>query len=143
MLLPGFILIVSQTSLSLMFVVLGIILIGAIFSSTSKTKESLLRHRWTMSVAVLLASGAILLVMLPSAFNFFIDPNLQFLSSVSILTIVHGVVAAPAITLGLIYAFGDLPQKTKRWMQWAAILWVSSIILGLFLFLEMMGLLPF
>lgn len=143
MLLPSFILIVSQTSLSLMFVVLGIILIGAIFASTSKTKESLLRHRWTMSVAVLLASGAILLVMLPSAFNFYIDPNLQFLSSVSILTIVHGVVAAPAITLGLIYAFGDLPQKTKRWMHWAAVLWVVSIILGLLLFLEMMGLLPF
>lgn len=126
-----------------MFVVLGIVLIGMGFGSVMKTKEILLMHRWTMSAAVALSSGAILLVMLPSAFNFYVDTDLQFFSSLSIVTLIHGVIGVPAITLGLIYAFGDLPKKIKNWMRWAALFWVASLGLGIIVFLEMLGLLPF
>jgi uncharacterized membrane protein YozB (DUF420 family) len=126
-----------------MFVVLGIVLIGMGFGSVMKTKEILLMHRWTMSAAVALSSGAILLVMLPSAFNFYVDTDLQFFSSLSIVTLIHGVIGVPAITLGLIYAFGDLPKKVKNWMRWAAVFWVASLGLGIIVFLEMLGLLPF
>ena len=135
--------VVSQTTLTAMFVVLGIILIGIGFGSVSKNRESLLLHRWSMSVAVALASGAILLVMIPTAFNFYIDPDLQFFSSLSFFTLFHAVIGAFAITLGLIYAFGDLPQKLRRWMRWASIFWVGSLALGTIVFLEMLGLLPF
>jgi uncharacterized membrane protein YozB (DUF420 family) len=135
--------VVSQTTLTAMFVVLGIILIGIGFGVMSKNRESLLLHRWSMSVAVALATGAILLVMLPAALNFYIDPDLQFFSPLSLFTFVHVVIGVPAITLGLIYAFGDLPQKLRRWMRWTAIFWVGSLALGTIVFLEMLGLLPF
>jgi uncharacterized membrane protein YozB (DUF420 family) len=135
--------VVSQTTLTVMFVILGIILIGMGFGLVAKNKESLLMHRWSMSVAVALTSAAILLVMLPAAFNFYVDPDLQFLSSLSIMTLIHAIIGVLALTLGLIYAFGDLPQKVKRWMRWAAIFWVGSLVLGTIVFLEMLGLLPF
>jgi hypothetical protein len=57
--------------------------------------------------------------MLPAAYNFFIDPDLAILSQLSILTIFHAILGAPAIVLGVMYAFGDLPKHTKRWMRWA------------------------
>jgi uncharacterized membrane protein YozB (DUF420 family) len=137
------ILIVSETSLTLMLVVLGVLFIGISYGGFAKSKERILLHRWSMSVTVVLAIGVILLVMLPSAFNFYVDPNLQFFSSLSIITFIHAVAGVFAITLGLIYALGDLPQKVKQWMRWAAIFWAISLGLGLFVFLEMMGFLPF
>ncbi len=135
--------VVSQTTLTAMFVVLAIILIGIGFGRVSKNRESLLLHRWSMSVAVALSFMAILLVMLPTAFNFYIDPDLQFFSSLSLFTFIHLVIGVFAISLGLIYAFGDLPQKLRRWMRWTAIFWVVSLALGTIVFLEMLGLLPF
>ena len=135
--------IISQTTLTTMFVVLGIFLIGIGFGSVSKNRESLLLHRWSMSIGVAIASVAILLVMLPAAFNFYIDPDLQFFSSISLFTLVHGIIGVFGITLGLIYTFGDLPQKLRIWMRCASILWLGSFSLGTIVFLEMLGLLPF
>jgi uncharacterized membrane protein YozB (DUF420 family) len=129
---------VSQSTLTLMFVVLGIILIGMGFGLFAKNRESLLQHRWSMSAAVALGLGAVLIVMVPAAFNFYIDPDLQFFSLLSIVTIIHGVVGVPAIVMGIVYAFGDLPAKLKVWMRWAAALWVLTIILGVILFYQMM-----
>jgi hypothetical protein len=48
---------VSQTTLTLMLVVLGVVAIGIGFGYLTKTKESLLQHRWTLTVAVVLALG--------------------------------------------------------------------------------------
>ena len=125
-----------------MFVVLGILLMGIGFGFLAKSKESLLQHRWSMTVAIIIASAAIFLVMIPSAFSFYIDPDVEFFSTLSIMTIVHGVIGVPAIVIGVIYAFGDLPQKIKSWMRWAAAFWVISLLLGVIVFLEMLGLLP-
>ncbi len=126
-----------------MFVILGVLVIGVSYGLFAKTKERLFLHRWGMSVAVALSSVAILLVMMPSAFSYFIDPNLQFHSPLSILTIIHAVIGVPAVTLGLIYAFGDLPHRVRFWMRWAAVFWVASLVLGITIFMEMMGYLPF
>ena len=134
--------VISQATLTLMFVVLVILLIGIGFGLLTKSKENLQQHRWSMSVAIALASAAIFLVMVPSAFNFYIDPDVEFFSSLSIMTIIHGVIGVPAIVMGLIYAFGDLPKKVKSWMRWAAAFWIVSFALGVIVFLEMMGLLP-
>lgn len=134
--------VVSQATLTLMFVVLGILLVGIGFGLLTKSKESLLQHRWSMSAAVALASGAIFLVMLPSAFNFFIDPDVQFFSSLSIMTIIHAVVGVPALIMGVVYAFADLPKKVKTWMRWAAVFWIFTLALGVILFFQMMGLMP-
>lgn len=134
--------VLSQLTLTLMFVVLGILLMGIGFGFLAKSKESLLQHRWSMTVAIIIASAAIFLVMIPSAFSFYIDPDVEFFSTLSIMTIVHGVIGVPAIVIGVIYALGDLPQKIKSWMRWAAAFWVISLVLGVIVFLEMLGLLP-
>ena len=137
------ILIVSQTNLNLMLVVLAVVLMGVGFGLVAKNKERLLMHRWTMTIAIILTSVAIFFVMLPSAYNFFIDPNLQFPSSLSFITLIHAILGIPTITLGLIYTLGDLPQKVKVAMRWTLALWLGSLVLGVVLFLESMGYLPF
>ena len=135
--------IVSQATLTLMFVVLGILLTGIGYGFLAKSKESLLQHRWSMTVAVSLTLTVIFLVMLPSAYNFYIDPDLQFFSSLSVLTLIHAIIGGPTIVLGLIYAFGDLPKKTRSWMRWGAALWAISLVIGVLLFLNMLDLLSF
>jgi uncharacterized membrane protein YozB (DUF420 family) len=124
-----------------MFVVLGILLVGISFGLVAKNKESLLQHRWSMTAAIVLALTAIFGVMLPAFVRFYIDPDVRFLSTLSIMTIIHGIVGVPAVVIGVIYALGDLPQKVKSWMRWAAVFWVISLTLGVLVFLEMLGLL--
>ena len=94
-----------------------------------------------MTVAIGLALLAIFFVMIPSAVRFYIDPDVEFYSTLSIMTIIHGVIGVPAVVLGVIYALGDLPQKVKHWMRWAAVFWVISLAIGVLVFLEMLGLL--
>ena len=131
---------ISQTVLTLMLVVLGIVAIGIGFGHLTKTKESLLQHRWTLTVAVALTLSAIFLVMLPSAFLYYIDPDVQFLSSLSITTIVHSALGAPAVVTALIYVFGDLPSQVKKWMRITAVLWVATLAIGVVMFLQMLEL---
>jgi uncharacterized membrane protein YozB (DUF420 family) len=132
--------VVSQTTLTLMLVVLGVVAIGIAFGYLTKTKESLLQHRWTLTVAVVLTLGAVFLVMLPSAFLYYIDPDVQFFSSLSITTIVHSALGVPAVVTALIYVFGDLPTKVKKWMRVTAVLWVATLVLGVVMFLQMLEL---
>ncbi len=131
---------VSQLAITVMFVVLGVILIGVGYGRFAKTKENLLQHRWTLTVAVILSLSVIILVMVPAAFRFYIDPDLVFFEPMSIVTLIHGAVGVPAIVTGLIYVFGDLPLKVKKWMRIAAVLWIGSLILGVVLFLQMLSL---
>ncbi len=126
-----------------MFVVLGILFIGVGFGVLVKNRESLLQHRWAMTAVVALTLVAIFLVMLPSAYNFYTDADLVFFSQLSMLTLLHGLLGAPAVALGLMYAFGDLPKKTKKWMRWAAFFWAISLVLGVLMFLDMQDLLTF
>ncbi len=93
----------SQATLTLMFVVLGVLLIGIGFGFLAKNKESLLQHRWSMSVAIVMASAAIFLVMVPSAFKFYIDPDVEFFSTLSIMTIIILIASAKAIIIALYY----------------------------------------
>ncbi len=134
--------VVSQTTLTLMFVVLGILALGVGFGVVARNKENLMLHRWSMSVAVGLTVAAIGLVMLPAAYVYYTDPDLQFFSSLSGVTLLHAIIGVPTIATGLIYAFGDLPKEIKKWMRVAAILWVASLMLGVLLFLQMQDLLP-
>ena len=131
----------SQFTMTLMFIVLGILLIGIGYGFLLKNKESLLQHRWAMTVAIILALLAIFFVMVPSFVKFYIDPDVEVFSTLSIMTVVHGIIGLPAIVIGVIYAFGDLPQKLKNWMRWTAALWIISLAVGVLVFLEMLGLL--
>lgn len=131
--------VISQATLSLMFVVLGMILIGVSLSVVGKTRDKLLQHRWILSAALALTLGAVFLVMIPAAFNFYIDPDLEFFSGISFTTLVHGAVGVPALTTAIIYAFGDLPQNVRKWMRITAILLLADLGLGVVLFVQMMG----
>ncbi len=131
---------VSQATLTIMLVALGVILVGIGFG-LAKNKLGFLQHRWSMTAAVALALSVILAVMLPTTYVFYTDPDLQVLSALSIVTFIHAFAGIPTIALGLLYAFGDLPKQTKKWMRWTAALWVLSITLGVLVFLVMQDLL--
>ena len=132
--------VISQATLSLMFVVLGMVLIGIGLGYITKTQEKLLQHRWVLSAAIALTLGAVFLVMIPAAFTFYIDPDLEFFSGLSFTTLIHGILGVPAVTTALIYAFGDLPQNVKKWMRITAVFWIADVGLGVVLFVQMMGL---
>lgn len=130
--------VVSQIVLTLMLVVLGLVLIGIGFGFLVKSKDGVLLHRWSLSVSAALALAGVFLVMLPSAYRFYIDPDVEFFSPLSIVTIIHGVVGFPAIVTGMIYAFGDLPENRRKWMRITAFFWLATVALGIVLYLLMM-----
>ncbi len=76
--------------------------------------------------------------MLPTAFRYYIDPDVEVFSALSITTVIHGIVGFPAIVTGLIYVLGDLPKKVKKWMRMTVVRWLASIFLGVSLYLQMM-----
>ena len=129
---------VSQIALTVMLVALGITSIGVGYGRLSKTKTNLLQHKWLLTVAVALTLGVVSLVMVPSAFRFYIDPDLQVLSGLSIATLIHASLGLLAMVTGLIYVFGDLPTDVKKWMCLTAIMWVAALVLGVLLFLQML-----
>jgi uncharacterized membrane protein YozB (DUF420 family) len=135
--------VVSQTVMSIMFVSLGVFLVGVGFGFLIKSKDGLLQHRWVLSSAVLLTLGAIFFGMLPSLIRYYGDTDVEFYSALSAVTIVHVMVSAPAIIMATYYLLGILPKKDlKKYMRWTAALWIASFLIGLFLFLQMFGLLP-
>ena len=135
--------VVSQTIMSIMLVSLGVLLVGIGFGYLTKTKENLLQHRWLLSAAIALTLCAIFFGMLPSFIRYYIDPDVEFYSALSIVTILHILIALPAIVTAVFYLSGFLPKKNlKKWMRLTAALWFAGIIVGLILFLQMFNLLP-
>jgi uncharacterized membrane protein YozB (DUF420 family) len=129
--------------MTVMFVSLGIFLIGIGFGYLIKNKEALLQHRWVLSSAVALTLGAIFFGMLPSLIRYYGDTDVEFYTPLSAVTILHGIIGAPAIIIATYYVFGILPKKdTKKWMRIAAGFWIASILIGIILFLQMFDLLP-
>jgi uncharacterized membrane protein YozB (DUF420 family) len=132
----------SQTVMTLMFVVLGILLVGIGFGYVGKSKEALLQHRWTLTAVLILTLAPTLLVMVPTMYRFYTDPDVMVFSSISITQIVHTAVAVPALGLGILYAFGRLPGNVKMGMRWTAALWIVTLVVGVVMFLQMMDIIP-
>jgi uncharacterized membrane protein YozB (DUF420 family) len=126
----------QQESMTLIFVALGLGIIGMAFGRI-KTKESFQLHRWIMMGAVTLNLVAISVVMLPSIFIYYINPNVSALSSFSVLQIIHSIIGFPAVTMAINFAFNDLPQQSRKWMRITAVLWVTSIALGAIVYFTM------
>ena len=123
-----------------MLVVLAIAMLGIGFGRLTKSKESLRQHRWTLTTAIVLALVAIFFVMIPSFFVFYIDPDVQVFSSLSITALIHSGLAVPAIISAIVYAFGDLPVNVRKWMRLTATLWIATTVFGVVLFLQMVSL---
>lgn len=117
-----------QESISLMFVALGLAIIGFGYARL-KTKESMQMHRWVMCGAVILTIASILFVMVPSLFIYY-TPGTDFFSNFSVLQIVHSILGIPTLALSMLFVFNRLPQPTKRWMRITAALWIVGIVLG-------------
>jgi len=118
-----------QESISLMFVALGLVILGIGYARL-RSKESLQLHRWVMGGATVLTLVSIFFVMFPALIIYYIAPSVSFFSSFSILQIVHSAIGVPPVILTVMYLFNDLPKPTKKWMKIAAILWSVSIALG-------------
>ncbi len=118
-----------QESISLMFVALGLAIIGLGYARL-KSKEFLQLHRWVMSGAIILTLVSIFFVMFPSLIIYYITPSNSASSSFSILQLIHSAIGVPPVTLTVMYLFNDLPQPTKKWMKITAALWIISIALG-------------
>ena len=118
-----------QESISLMFVALGLAILGIGYARL-KSKESLQLHRWVMSGAIILTLVSIFFVMFPSLIIYYIAPSISFFSSFSILQLIHSAIGVPPVILTVMYLFNDLPQPTKKWMKITAVLWILSIVLG-------------
>jgi hypothetical protein len=100
----------QQESLTLVFVSLGLGIIGMAFGRI-KNKDSFQLHRWIMTGSIALNLIAIFVVMFPSLYIFYSNPSRSVVSSFSILQIVHIIVGFPATVLALLFAFKDLPQQ--------------------------------
>jgi len=130
----------SQVTLAVMLVVLGIVLMGIRYARLPKNKQTLLQHRRSLTAAVALTLGLVFLVMAPTFFRFYVDPDVEFFSSLSTTTLIHVAIALPAIVSGLVYVFGDLPTNVRKWMRLTASLWIAALIVGVILFLQMLEL---
>ena len=126
----------EQESLMLVFVALGIGIMGVAFGRI-RSKDSFQMHRWIMTGAIGLNLISILVVMFPSLVFFYINPNVNATSAFSVLQIVHGIIGFPAMTLTLMFVFNDLPKNTKKWMVATAVLWLTSIALGAIVYFTM------
>jgi uncharacterized membrane protein YozB (DUF420 family) len=118
-----------QESISLMFVALGLAILGIGYARL-RSKESLQLHRWVMGGATVLTLVSIFFVMFPALIIYYIAPSVSFFSSFSVLQVVHSAIGVPPVILTVMYLFNDLPQPTKKWMKVTAILWLVSIVLG-------------
>ncbi len=118
-----------QESISLMFVALGLAIIGIGYARI-KTKEFFQLHRWIMSGATVLTLISIFFVMVPSLFIYYDNLSNSLFSSFSILQIAHSVIGLPPMALTIMYLFNDLPKPTKKWMRITVVLWIVSIALG-------------
>jgi len=125
-----------QESISLMFVALGLAIVGFGFARL-KTKESFQMHRWIMSGAIILTIASIVLVMVPSLFLYYSAPENDFLSNFSVLQLAHSLLGIPALALSVTFIFNFLPKPTKRWMRITAALWLTTIVLGAVIYYTM------
>jgi uncharacterized membrane protein YozB (DUF420 family) len=118
-----------QESISLMFVALGLAILGIGYARL-RSEESLRLHRWIMGGATVLTLISIFFVMLPALVIYYIAPTINFFSSFSILQVIHSLIGVPPVILTVMYLFNDLPKPTKKWMRITVVLWLVSIALG-------------
>jgi uncharacterized membrane protein YozB (DUF420 family) len=125
-----------------MLVVLGMLLVGIGFGYAVKNKEAIMQHKWILTTVLALTLIPVLLVMSPTMYRFYTDPDVIPLSSISVTQIVHTAVSIPALATAVIFASGKMPKNIKKGMRWAALFWIASMVLGVLLFLQMIELIP-
>jgi uncharacterized membrane protein YozB (DUF420 family) len=125
-----------QESLTLMFVALGLAIVG-FGCGKLKTKESFYLHRWIMTGATILFLASFLSVMIPSLYLYYAVPNIDLFSGFSVLQIAHSLLGVPTLALSLMFLFNRLPKPIKQWMRITAALWIVGMVLGAIVYYTM------
>jgi len=123
----------SDLNLLLQIIVIIILVIGIKFGK-EKTQNSLKTHGRIMTVAVVLNTFAILLVMGPSLIGGF-NAALDELASLGFpLTLVHHTLGLLAEILGVVLVFKKF-GRVRMWMWLVASLWLIAFVFGVFFYL--------
>ncbi|MCL4435352.1 MAG: hypothetical protein M1503_05700 [Thaumarchaeota archaeon] len=130
--------VVSGLNMLLLTGVLIVILSGIKYGRI-RNVDSLKIHRNYMTAATIATIAGISFVMLPAFYRYYIDPDVEFYSTLSISTLMHAAVSGPALLLGVLFSLNRLPRNVKPWMRLTAALWISAIIVGVVLFIQMLA----
>jgi uncharacterized membrane protein YozB (DUF420 family) len=126
--------IASDLNLLLQILIFVLLVVGNRFART-KTKSSLQKHGRIMTVAVVLNTLSILLLMGPSFFG-----GLDFVLEESVftgfpLTLIHHSFGLAAEILGIVFIFRKF-GKVRMWMRLTSLFWLLSFVLGVFFYLR-------
>jgi len=121
----------------LLSIALVALLIGIRFGR-ARNANSIRKHRYIMTVTVTLRTAGLALVMLPTFYRYYSDPDIMLLSTLSLSTLIHASVGIPATILGVLFALNIIPKRVKTWMWLTAMLWIAAIIMGIVLFIQML-----
>jgi hypothetical protein len=132
----------SDVSLVLQIIVLALIIFAVILKSKKKFRQ----HGLTMLGAVVLHIGSILTVMVPSFGLFFGSGSINFTDTVTVISLVHGFAGLIAAVLG-VWLVGSWHLKAdmqgcfqkKRLMDLTFGLWALAIVLGVIIYLKIVG----
>ncbi len=126
----------SDISVILQLAVMGVIFVGFVFAK----RRSFMTHGIVLSIATLLNTGSILVVMIPVALRLgdssVIGLNMLFRAHV----VLGVIVEAAAIYLVADWRFqkpGPTCFQRKKWMLTLTLVWMGELILGLLLYMRL------
>jgi hypothetical protein len=130
------------TSDLILFLELGILLVLLIILKyrNIKTRSHLSRHHNIMVIVTILGLAGTLFVMIPSFFNY-VSGKIDLLSFETLFIILHICIGTFALTFGIRSALNIRTRELRRWMRITIFLWITAIILGIIIFMQIAGLL--
>jgi len=130
-----------QSDLNLLLQIAIIILLFTGFRfGRIKTGQGIKRHGRVMTVVVVLNAISIITVMLVSFITFFSTPIGELPVVPVASTAVHATLGAISEGLGIAFVLNKKPKSVKTWMRVTFTLWVITFLLGVFLYLQIAGL---
>jgi hypothetical protein len=115
-----------------------IVLTSLIFGAMACIKKRFIEHSRIMTAVVFLNAAGLVFVMVPSLFRYLTSP-LEIFSFSMISTSLHVLTGISAITTGMAFILNKKPLNLRLWMRLSFLLWVTSFILGLLIYLQIAG----
>ncbi|MCX9025372.1 MAG: hypothetical protein OIN85_04660 [Candidatus Methanoperedens sp.] len=125
----------SDLNLLLQVIILAALIFGAMYC----IKKRFIIHARIMTAVVILNAAGLIFVMAPSLFIYLASP-LEIFSFSMISTSLHVLIGISAIATGIAFILNKKPQNLRLWMRLSFLLWVTSFILGLLIYLQIAGL---
>ncbi len=116
-----------------------IVLTALIFGAISGIKKRLIEHSRIMTAVVILNAAGLIFVMAPSLYIYLISLH-EIFSFSFFSTSLHVLTGISAIATGMAFILNKKPLNLRLWMRLSFLLWVTSFILGFFIYLQIAGL---